>query len=332
MFVALRNPNKLILLSLKAKLLHWLLHKNFLIDQECAKINKILEILNVYVDKSNEKVNSLPFEDLKQFMAINDHVYFATILSNLSEQFARADFEESSLLAFLKNLKQSQQLTLKMIDLLCGLFIGDFNNVYVTIEALELLLSCCDENKTFTSQLLSLILFKLSNLRGNIAQDSLLHLKLLRAIPKMGILKENLPLIVNVLKLLGTQCDSLTVLFVMDLYYDLWTVQVRSYPLLQQYLTKKKNPKAADYYEYCTVKARIVRDLCMKRPELHGTDMVVHISNILNECKDVKGEVASNLALDALKHLCLGGVIDLASAWDSLEILTKENRKIVLKR
>lgn len=62
--------------------------------------------------------------------------------------------------------------------------------------------------------------------------------------------------------------------------------------------------------------------------------MVAHISSILNDCKEPgKGALACSLALEALRFLCLGGVVDLTSAWTSLEqTLTQETRRPVLRR
>lgn len=67
-------------------------------------------------------------------------------------------------------------------------------------------------------------------------------------------------------------------------------------------------------------------------PEVYGTEMVVHISKILNKCKNENGTIASCIALEALRYLCIGGIVDIATAWNNLEqALSGEERVPVIQ-
>lgn len=68
------------------------------------------------------------------------------------------------------------------------------------------------------------------------------------------------------------------------------------------------------------------------RPELYGSELAAHLSKILNTCKNDDG-IASSLALEGLRYLCTGGVIDIVTAWETLApSFETENRENVIQR
>lgn len=68
------------------------------------------------------------------------------------------------------------------------------------------------------------------------------------------------------------------------------------------------------------------------RPELYGSELAAHLSKILNNCKSDDG-IASSLALEGLRYLCIGGVIDIITAWETLApSFETENRENVIQR
>lgn len=63
------------------------------------------------------------------------------------------------------------------------------------------------------------------------------------------------------------------------------------------------------------------------RPAQHGTDLVVHLSNILNNCSSSRGEAATAIALEAIIALCYSHTVNIASTWKALSVrFQNENR------
>lgn len=54
------------------------------------------------------------------------------------------------------------------------------------------------------------------------------------------------------------------------------------------------------------------------KAEQHGTDLVTQLSNILNQCNDNRGDVATSIALDAIIILCNSHVVNITSTWKAL--------------
>lgn len=54
------------------------------------------------------------------------------------------------------------------------------------------------------------------------------------------------------------------------------------------------------------------------RPTQHGTDLVVHLSNILNHSFGSKGETSTTIAIEAIIILCKSHTINIASTWKAL--------------
>lgn len=97
-----------------------------------------------------------------------------------------------------------------------------------------------------------------------------------------------------------------------------------------------ETPVVIEYRNY--LKANIFpsllkTNLLLFRPVLHGKEMVVHLSQILNQYKDEKGRIASSLALEGITVLCEAVIIDIVSTWRTLAPrLEKENHPIIIKR
>jgi hypothetical protein len=69
------------------------------------------------------------------------------------------------------------------------------------------------------------------------------------------------------------------------------------------------------------------------RPNLHGTELVPMLSNILNNCMGDDGAVASSLALQAIDSLCHARIVDVATTWKALAPrLSRDTRVPVIKR
>lgn len=54
------------------------------------------------------------------------------------------------------------------------------------------------------------------------------------------------------------------------------------------------------------------------RPAQHGTDLVAHLSTILNSCFGNRGDAATAIVLDAILILCNSHTVNIASTWKAL--------------
>lgn len=69
------------------------------------------------------------------------------------------------------------------------------------------------------------------------------------------------------------------------------------------------------------------------RPELYGNELAVHLSKVLNVSRKEDGSLPSSLALEGIKHLCRGNIVDAATVWTTLKpSFNNESRTLVLKR
>lgn len=63
------------------------------------------------------------------------------------------------------------------------------------------------------------------------------------------------------------------------------------------------------------------------RPSKYGTDLILHVSHILNHCADAAGETATCIALATITGLCGSHTINIASTWTALrEMFAAERR------
>lgn len=68
--------------------------------------------------------------------------------------------------------------------------------------------------------------------------------------------------------------------------------------------------------------------LYLFRPTQHGTDLVVHLSNILNHSSGSDGETSTTIAIEAIIILCKSHTINIASTWKALsQKFENEKRK-----
>lgn len=252
--------NAYVLISLNVTLLHWLLHSSHLTDvANVALIRRMITKFDRQVNEANDNNVEDSLNNLYESLVItNGHVHFHTNIFRLYRTFDGPD-RVKRVRDFLNNCKSIRNLTylVKLASIFqCLLMRTSIDEEDVHIDCLDILLRCCKEKPSLCSLTLTLLLYKLSTIYD---KRSTLHLQLLKAVPKMGMLKENLPLVINTLRILSDGGDETIRLFTIDLYYDLWLIHNRCYPLLKRLLLEKGGN------EHMIIKARIVRDLSEKR-------------------------------------------------------------------
>lgn len=86
---------------------------------------------------------------------------------------------------------------------------------------------------------------------------------------------------------------------------------------LQNHLSASVD-KLTSPWEMNVAKAFTIKEICLTQPSKHGTDLVIHLSNILNECSKSDGETATVIALEAIICLCYSHTVNVASTWSAL--------------
>lgn len=64
------------------------------------------------------------------------------------------------------------------------------------------------------------------------------------------------------------------------------------------------------------------------RPQQHGADLIVSLSDILNRSFDANGEIAASLVLDAICMLCENHVINAVSTWKAIGFKLRFEKRI----
>ncbi|KAJ8929922.1 hypothetical protein NQ314_017331 [Rhamnusium bicolor] len=157
------------------------------------------------------------------------------------------------------------------------------------------------------------------------ANNSKLHFALLKALPKMVVLRENMPKVMATLQALSNGSVDLYT-FSLSLMYDAWNVDHKCYSYLENMLIQNKF--TAKNWETYVTKTYIIRELCLKKPELYGKDMVAHLSKVLNDCNNDDGALPCALAIEGITILCRAEIIDVITTWAKLSPKYKTDTRI----
>ncbi|KAG4067715.1 hypothetical protein HA402_005487 [Bradysia odoriphaga] len=222
---------------------------------------------------------------------------------------------------FLDSVQEpSQQRFGNQIQLfLRGIFLNDKLKTRHRLQIFEILLKLVKEDQDVATGLLLPVLFKLSR-----EKEPIVQLELLRGLTQFAVVKENIPTILNTLNSMTTGVlRSLS----LDLYLRLWKQENRTYPFLHKLLHSSKE-KDKESTELTIAKAFTIKEICELKPTQHGTDLVVHLSNILNQSSGLEGETSTTLAIEAIIILCNSHTVNIASTWKALsQKFDNENRK-----
>ena len=188
----------------------------------------------------------------------------------------------------------------------------------------------------YASQVLTLILYRLSYMSQNRSSPSLLtdvdqaslstHLlfELLSSLPCLAIDRSCISSVLQVIQSLGSK--QKLVPLKLKLLFELWKVENRCYPYLQRALeTNYTNEySSVTSREIALAKAKVIKEICQIQPHRYGADLLKLLSDLLNlVCSEVEGDLHSdaytisvtitNMALEGITTLCKEGVIDIAT-------------------
>ncbi|KAJ8977316.1 hypothetical protein NQ317_009334 [Molorchus minor] len=294
-----------ILETLKASLLQWLVAPSILTAQANELANNIL----LYI----ENFKPMNIEERQSFRKYSEEFCkrHETIISANSEVFLYCQIclllghfsEEDNILRWLERLQNAPLSFIRSIyHFLCA-------RIYQK-KAFSILLNYIEHNKLLSSQLLTLILYKLSE-----TKDSQLHFALLKALPKMVVLKENIPKVIVTIQAISIGTTDLYN-FGLSLMFEAWKVEPKCYSYLENMLVRYNFPEKK--WESYVTKAYTLKELCERKPELYGKEMVAHLSKVLNDYNTDDGSLPCALAIDGITALCRAEVIDAVTTWTAL--------------
>lgn len=192
-------------------------------------------------------------------------------------------------------------------------------DIIVFKKALSTTLMLCKQNPSCVFILLPLLLYILKSNRHKNVKVAILH-----SFPNMASDKTVLPSILKVILSLS-DCFELLPVCIM-LLTTLWMAQRRIYNYLLQLLNRKqkKETMSLEYrIELLFAQVSSILQICKLAPTQHGEDMIVLISNIMEDTiKESESDTIANnfssciaLLIEGLKSLCLSDVVDVRSIW-----------------
>eukprot|EP00795_Rhopilema_esculentum_P006145 gene6145-11535_t len=158
---------------------------------------------------------------------------------------------------------------------------------------------------------------------SNQCGQSSMKFMILESLPLLGTNKLLVSPVLKAILMLSTSNAVLPL--AIRLTKDLWKIQPRIFPYLQQLLSKRvelKDMSQAIWEELNISRVSTLLEICKLRPTQHGPDVIGLLASIFNDFEKgqvcARSEVADSivyLALEALKFLCEAEVSDFQTAW-----------------
>lgn len=246
-------------------LIQWIAYPSFIPSEGLNEIQFLMKLItNEESDKRNLIKTSKFQSEIKYF---NPKIVLAYDICILSEENDPKDLGK-----FIESLKCPSQLKFacRINLLLKGLFLSNEIPMEIWKSLFELLMSLIESDVRLASDFAMPLLYKLTK-----ETNPEIQLELLRGLTKLSVEKENIPIILNTIKALSS--GGLNI-FSMDLFLRLWKMENRTYPFLCKVLSE---PIKENSWEYQITKASILKEICLHDSQ-HGTDLVTHLSEILN--------------------------------------------------
>ena len=235
----------------------------------------------------------LPYPDILEQLCV---FHLACPLSGSKE-----DLEE-----WLNKLDNSEEST---FSLLLGLaYLSDVSEDHMETIWDNIFTMVAKKTNKWTYQVLSLIMYKISN-PSKSPEDKL---KLLQRLSKLGTDRSCVSFLLQIVNSLASKAKLRPLQ--LQLLYRLWLCEDRIYPHLKSALETGNLSKSADQQLLFTVglsKAKVMRDICLHNPQLHGADLLPLLSELLNNFVKDSDSLICSLVLETISHLCLKSVIDV---------------------
>lgn len=243
------NINNLILANLKCSVLPWLLYPCFLSQNAKESANKIIEwqATNTSSKNTHLLLSDSTFSKLKNS---NYNLTLAYNLCLLCESWSNTN-DITNWLDELQKTPVSFQMNI--FPFLLALFMEYFQVTDISIKCLHLLVENVKSFKTLTNNLLILLLYKLPT-----TKDSVLHLEILKSLPKLSVRDENVVLVRLTIDSLS-KSSRVLFNFSMSLMLEMWKNDSKFYGQLEKILAE---PQDTPDWEYYVNKSFILKEIC----------------------------------------------------------------------
>uniref|UniRef100_A0A1B0FPN6 DUF3730 domain-containing protein n=1 Tax=Glossina morsitans morsitans TaxID=37546 RepID=A0A1B0FPN6_GLOMM len=287
-------------------IIQWMSQTAFIPADGLAIAHQIVrKILNISKGTDHsQSVNTKQIDPLS-VKFYHSNIAIAVDLAKLVEYFDESEFKDVFYFVDTLNVKANSAFSQRLHLFLRALFLSRDLSMDCWFKVYQVLLEIIKVNNGIAYDFLMTYLFKLGD-----EHSPEIQIELLRGLPNFAVSKDNIPMILNTVHILTTENPT----FCMDLYLRLWRVETRTYPFLIKLLalpfkdTQRK-------WEFEIAKTYTIREICLEQPTQHGSDLVSHLSDILNTCTDDSGDLATSLALDAIVALCDSHTVNIASTW-----------------
>lgn len=292
--------------------------------------------------KANQKETGTNNEQQQQkpvFQHINDYSEILNVASAsvylLNRFFTNKEVALSwcSDIIKLYELKPPVHLKENIVLQLSALLVCNYDED-VFREALRAMVLICKHCCNLVNVFLPILLYMLRS-----KSHQTVKLNILYTFPQIASSKTVISSILKVILSLSGNLQLLPVCVM--LMTTLWLEQPRVYPYLLQLLNKEVGSTSSElWFELHLARVTTILQICKRMPTTHGEDMVVLISNIMEEAiiksydDNLWDKCASCLALllEGLKALCLSRVIDIRSIWKAVVSKVKvKNHRVILQ-
>lgn len=211
----------------------------------------VLTFIEINDEHTTGTHNLLRNKHLKYLTIANFRIDFVLKLSLLAETWQ----DDPKFVHGWLNEMEAKHVPVNLFNFISSIFINDFDDFQRhRRRTLRLLTRIVKVEKSLTSNLLILILYKLHD-----EKDPETQVDLLRTIPEMAVLRENMPLVLTTLSAIANEKNCLRPL-ALTLYLRLFLTEVRSFPYLQKLLLEPCKD-----YEFNVVKAQTLKEICSRK-------------------------------------------------------------------
>ncbi|XP_005181860.1 focadhesin [Musca domestica] len=269
-------------------------------------VRKILDVIKGNAATTPIQTKTFESATIRYF---HPDIAMAFDLAKLVESYD--DSEDKDVYTFVDtlNVKANTTFCQRLHLFLRALFLSREPSVDCWFKIYEVILEIIKVNADIAYDFLMTYIFKLAG-----EHNPELQMELLRGLPNFAISKDNIPMILNTIRNLCSYNPT----FSMDLYLKLWRVESRTYPFLVKLLSLPSKDVKSNKWEFDVAKTYTIREICYEKPTQHGSDLVSHLSDILNTCTDDAGDLPTSLALDAIVALCDSNTVNITSTWRAL--------------
>lgn len=235
-------------------MIQWIAYPSFISPATVDEIQELVKSISHDLVHNTESVETLKYNTAlfsSRIRYFNPDIALAYSITILSEKIMNPK-KQVLLGSFIQNMDSCNiQFSVKISKVFRGMFLMDNMSLDICQLNYKILLGFLKVDECFASMFLMSNLYKLAN-----DKDPDHHIMLLKGIPEFGVIKENIPIILNTLQALNQK--NMTIICI-ELYLRLWKIEPRTYSFLFKILSE--NTKGLEWEQHIT-KANTIKEIC----------------------------------------------------------------------